>query len=92
MFVSLKKTIRPTKLQPQLFSLIKELSKKKDYRLIVNKDNQPLCALVSYKFIEQLDLDKKFDEETLGKEMEAYYKNMPKDEKDLLDLAISDGC
>ena len=92
MIAFLQKTIRPTKLQPQLFSLIKKLSKKNDYRVIVDKDNHPLCALISYTLVEQLDLGKNFDEGALADELETYYSDMPKEEQVLMDLAISDGC
>jgi len=86
-----QKTIRPTKLQPQLYSIIKKLAKEKDYRIIIDKENQPVCVLLDYKLFEELDFQGKFNEEELSKEVETYYQNIPKEEQELVDLAIDDG-
>ena len=86
----LHKTIRPTKLQPQLFSLIKELSKENDYRVIVDKDNEPVCVLMSYQLLQNIDIQKPFDEKELEDEVENYYADMPESESELIDCAIDD--
>jgi len=91
MKITREKTIRPTKLQPQLFSVINKLASKNDYRIVVDRNNEPLCALVSYSLLENMDLKDQFDEDSLGAEVAAYYQDMPEEEKELMDLAIDDG-
>ena len=86
-----QKTIRPTKLQPQLYSIIKQLAKEKDYKIIIDKDNQPICVLLDYGLFEELGFQDKFDSEKLAKEAENYYQNIPEEEQELIDLAIDDG-
>ncbi len=90
MKTELHKTIRPTKLQPQLFSLIKELSQKNDYRVIVDKDNEPVCVLISYQLLQNIDIQKSFDEKKLEQEVEHYYADIPESELELIDCALDD--
>ena len=48
MEISLKNVIRPTQLQPQIYSIINSLAKKDDFKVIINKENKPVCVLISY--------------------------------------------
>lgn len=91
--IILNKTIRPTQLQPQLYAVIKNIYKGDDYKVIVNKDNQPLCVMISYNLFENADFSffKKNKEKKLIKQVKDYYSNLSSDEKELLDEAIGDG-
>lgn len=91
--VSLQKVIRPTQLQPKLYSIIRELEKNNDYKVIVNKNNQPACVLISYELVKDMDFEdfKPLSEKELAKEMEEYYDNMPEEDKEFMNFAIDDG-
>ncbi len=93
MKISPKKTIRPTALQPQLFSVIKYLTNHDDYRLVVNKDNEPVCVMISYslakRFPFQEEAYKKWEQDMVAS-MKAYYADMPEDEKNLVNEGIDD--
>lgn len=91
--ISLEKTIRPTNLQPKLYSVINELAKTDDYTVVVNKDNKPLCVIMSYSLAENIDLEGyiKKPSKSLAQQVKDYYKSLPSDEKELLNEAIDDG-
>ncbi|GEM_PF-6513703 len=87
-----KKTIRPTALQPKLFSVIKHLSKHDDYRVIVDRDNEPMCVMVSFSLWKNAGFpDRHRDDEKLVASMKAYYSDMPKEDAEWTDVGISDG-
>ncbi len=93
MQISIDKTIRPTQLQPKIYSIVNYLSEHEDYKVVVDKDNKPLCVMVSYGIFKKLDFydyeqSKKND---LVKEMKSYYSSIDEDEKELLDSALLDG-
>ena len=69
------KTVRPTQLQPKLFSVINSLATNDDFKLIIDKDNNPLCYMVSYNLIKDIDLDKKMtkSDQDLEKDIVDYY-------------------
>lgn len=91
--IPLKKTIRPTQLQPKLYSLINELGSNADYRVIVNQQNKPMCVLISYSLFKDIDLEnlQVFSEEELRKQMREYYANEPEEDKEWREFAIDDG-
>lgn len=49
MSILLEKTIKPSKLQPQIFALAKDFSQKKeeDYTAVVSGNNEVLCVIVT---------------------------------------------
>ncbi|MDP4008426.1 MAG: hypothetical protein Q8P68_04520 [Candidatus Peregrinibacteria bacterium] len=91
--IPLEKTIRPTQLQPKLYSVIKQLGNTADYRVVVNKDNTPVCILISYSLMQNVDLESMLpiSEEVLRKQMREYYANEPEEEKEWREFAIDDG-
>lgn len=89
--ITIDKTIRPTQLQPKLFSLIKELSLGNDYKVIVNKDNHPLCVMMSYSLLENMDFPFSVKRNNnFANQVKKYYSNLASDEKDLLNEGIDD--
>lgn len=88
-----KKQIRPTNLQPKLYSIVKELGNGADYRVIVDRDNRPMCVLLSYSLMRDIDLQnlQVFSEKELSKRIDEYYANMPEEDKEWLDVGIDDG-
>lgn len=92
MIIPIHKTIRPTKLQPQLFSVLRDLSKSHDYRLVVDKDNAPLCVMVSYDLVKELDFEQQIrtTDEDLGSQIEEYYSDLSNDEKELFHAPLDD--
>ena len=84
MNIPLKKTIRPTQLQPKLYSVINELGEGADYRVVVNKDNKPMCVIMSYSLLKAKDLEGMIpvSEEELRRQMREYYANEPEEEKE----------
>lgn len=89
-YIPLQKTIRPTKLQPQLFSVVKQLSHSNDYRVVVDKDNKPLCVMVSYSLIKDINLEESIASKykNLEEEMNLYYSSMPQEEIELINKGI----
>ena len=91
MIINQQKTIRPTQLQPQIYSVVNDLSKKKDYIIVIDKNNNPLCVIASYSLIENLDIDNETNHEAeLIQDMNEYYSSMPSEEKELLNDSIDD--
>lgn len=92
MITPLIKTIRPTHLQPKIYSVINKLSKTNDYKVIIDKDNNPMCYIVSYSLLEDIDLEskRKFSDDDLEIIMKDYYSVLSKDESELLNDAIDD--
>lgn len=88
--IPLHKTIRPTTLQPKIFSLIKDLQEKKDYLVIVDKNNTPVCFLASIAFFDDID-EKKNGTASIEKQMEEYYGDLSEDEKEWMDFGVNDG-
>lgn len=66
MNISLNKTVRPSKLQPMIFSLAKDFSKKKDredYKAVVSSDNEVMCVIVTpYMFEKYQKLNRAIEE------------------------------
>jgi len=92
MKIDLKKTIRPTQLQPKLYSVVKDLSKNCDYKVIVNKNNEPLCVITSYALFKEVDLNKcqKKSDQILINQMQEYYSSFSEEEKMLLNETTDD--
>lgn len=88
-----KKQIRPTNLQPKLYSIVKELGNGADYRVIVDKDNKPMCILASYSLLKNIDMEKlsPVSEEELRRQIREYYANEPEEDKEWREFSIDDG-
>jgi len=93
MEISLKNVIRPTQLQPQIYSIINSLAKKDDFKVIINKENKPVCVLISYNLLENIDLKKIKNKKTdqLINQMKEYYGTLSEDETLLINEGIDDG-
>ncbi len=99
MIIDTEKITTPTKLQPKLFSVVRDLKSNPDYCIITGKNNEPVCALVSLELLESQNFNfekpKKNNfsefEKDLMEEMEIYYKNTPKEEEEMSSLMIDDG-
>ena len=90
----MNRTIRPTALQPKLFSLINHLKNTDDYRVVIDRDNQPMCVLVSFSLWEQAAAERRQshrDDRAFAQSLKAYYSDMPKEDKEWIDAGILDG-
>lgn len=85
--IPLNKTIRPTQLQPKLYSVIKDLGEKVDYRVILNRNNDPVCFLVSYPLLKKMDLESMLppSKKELERMIEEYYASVHEDEKEWIE-------
>ncbi len=85
--IPLKKTIRPTQLQPRLYSIINDLGENADYRVILNRSNDPVCVLISYPLLKNVDLESMLppSKKELEKMIEEYYANVPDEEKEWIE-------
>jgi hypothetical protein len=93
MKINWNKTIRPTQLQPKLYSVVNSLASQHDYKVIIGKNNQPLCVLLSYSLLKNIELDdnKKAAHTQLIQDMKKYYSSLSDDETELLNDTIDDG-
>lgn len=55
MKITLEKTIKPSKLQPQIFALAREFQNKKeeDFRAVVSPDNEVMCFIITPSLFEK---------------------------------------
>lgn len=55
MKILLEKTLKPSKLQPQIFALAREFQKKKepDFRAVVSQDNEVMCFIITPSLFEK---------------------------------------
>lgn len=59
MLIDLKRTSRPSKIQPKIFSIFKEMqSEEENYLVILDQNNKPMGAIVSPQIIEKHLKDK----------------------------------
>ncbi len=87
--------IRPTKLQPQIFSVLREMKHQSDYRVIVDRDDEVMAVLLSPSLLSMNNIDiqqlSNNNDESLLEEVKKYYSTLSKDEKEIADFAIDDG-
>lgn len=59
----------------------------------LNKDNKPLCVMMSYSLIKNIDLEKKETEKDkiLAEKIKNYYSYLSLDEKDFFESGLDDG-
>lgn len=55
MKITLDKTLKPSKLQPQIFAIAREFQKKKeaDFRAIVSQNNEVMCFIITPSLFEK---------------------------------------